>query len=142
MWFCSFFFFKQKTAYEMSIGDWSSDVCSSDLRCLRRHGLNTRAKRLSLVAGYAAPYQPPRQHVPERHVEAVRPGELVGMDCFFVGRLAGTKGSVWQLTAIDVASSYAWTELVTCPRGNPTGVQTSRLARRVAAELAMAGWQL
>src|SRR6184192_4510184 len=26
-----FFFFKQKTAYEMSIGDWSSDVCSSDL---------------------------------------------------------------------------------------------------------------
>src|SRR3546814_19391027 len=28
--FC-FFFFKQKTAYEMSISDWSSDVCSSDL---------------------------------------------------------------------------------------------------------------
>src|SRR6188768_140291 len=26
-----FFFFKHKTAYEMSIGDWSSDVCSSDL---------------------------------------------------------------------------------------------------------------
>src|SRR3546814_2475825 len=26
-----FFFFKQKTAYEMGIGDWSSDVCSSDL---------------------------------------------------------------------------------------------------------------
>src|SRR3546814_4200064 len=29
--FC-FFFFKQKTAYEMRISDWSSDVCSSDLR--------------------------------------------------------------------------------------------------------------
>src|SRR3546814_1630517 len=28
--FC--FFFKQKTAYEMRISDWSSDVCSSDLR--------------------------------------------------------------------------------------------------------------
>src|SRR3546814_12060892 len=27
-----FFFFKQKTAYEMRISDWSSDVCSSDLR--------------------------------------------------------------------------------------------------------------
>src|SRR3546814_6596801 len=26
------FFFKQKTAYEMRISDWSSDVCSSDLR--------------------------------------------------------------------------------------------------------------
>src|SRR3546814_2856814 len=35
MLFCSlsffFFFFKQKTAYEMRISDWSSDVCSSDL---------------------------------------------------------------------------------------------------------------
>src|SRR3546814_14241559 len=32
-----FFFFKQKTAYEMRISDWSSDVCSSDLRrCERR----------------------------------------------------------------------------------------------------------
>src|SRR3546814_1008549 len=28
---CYFFFFKQKTAYEMRISDWSSDVCSSDL---------------------------------------------------------------------------------------------------------------
>src|SRR3546814_4980429 len=27
-----FFFFKQKTAYEMLISDWSSDVCSSDLK--------------------------------------------------------------------------------------------------------------
>src|SRR3546814_2015932 len=27
------FFFKQKTAYEMRISDWSSDVCSSDLFC-------------------------------------------------------------------------------------------------------------
>ena len=26
-----FFFFKQKTAYEIGTGDWSSDVCSSDL---------------------------------------------------------------------------------------------------------------
>src|SRR3546814_10268039 len=30
--FVLFFFFKQKTAYEMRISDWSSDVCSSDLR--------------------------------------------------------------------------------------------------------------
>src|SRR3546814_4840071 len=34
---CSyFFFFKQKTAYEMRISDWSSDVCSSDLTDLGR----------------------------------------------------------------------------------------------------------
>src|SRR3546814_3587679 len=32
LFFCIvFFFFKQKTAYEMRISDWSSDVCSSDL---------------------------------------------------------------------------------------------------------------
>src|SRR3546814_7869673 len=30
--FFVFFFFKQKTAYELRISDWSSDVCSSDLR--------------------------------------------------------------------------------------------------------------
>src|SRR3546814_5238835 len=29
---CCFFFCKQKTAYEVRISDWSSDVCSSDLR--------------------------------------------------------------------------------------------------------------
>src|SRR3546814_7363402 len=32
-----FFFFKQKTAYEMRISDWSSDVCSSDLRDQEQH---------------------------------------------------------------------------------------------------------
>src|SRR3546814_20433074 len=32
-----FFFFKQKTAYEMRISDWSSDVCSSDLANLVSH---------------------------------------------------------------------------------------------------------
>src|SRR3546814_6476772 len=31
MLYVSLFFFKQKTAYEMRISDWSSDVCSSDL---------------------------------------------------------------------------------------------------------------
>src|SRR3546814_5600065 len=31
MWVKLFFLFKQKTAYEMRISDWSSDVCSSDL---------------------------------------------------------------------------------------------------------------
>src|SRR3546814_12215521 len=31
LWCGFFFFFKQKTAYEMRISDWSSDVCSSDL---------------------------------------------------------------------------------------------------------------
>src|SRR3546814_7784682 len=37
--FCMFFFFKQKTAYEMRISDWSSDVCSSDLRRRQHAGV-------------------------------------------------------------------------------------------------------
>src|SRR3546814_4139226 len=35
-----FFFFKQKTAYEMRISDWSSDVCSSDLCLVEAVGLS------------------------------------------------------------------------------------------------------
>src|SRR5216117_4607990 len=35
-WLVFFFFFKQKTAYEIRKGDWSSDVCSSDLQRHRR----------------------------------------------------------------------------------------------------------
>jgi transposase InsO family protein len=134
----------KRIAGELRRERWGGLVVSHNgvWRCLRRHGLNTRSKRLSLVAGYAAPYQPPRAPEPERHVEAQRPGELVGVDCFFVGRLSGTKGAVWQLTAIDVASSFAWAELVSCARGNPTGPQTSKLARRVAADLQAAGWRL
>src|SRR3546814_16643085 len=41
MWF---FFFKQKTAYEMRISDWSSDVCSSDL-LVRAAGCRRMGKR-------------------------------------------------------------------------------------------------
>jgi hypothetical protein len=64
---------------------------------LRRHGLNTRARRLGLIAGYAAPPErEPRPAPPRRHLEVSQPGELVQMDCFCVGRLQGTKGAVWQ----------------------------------------------
>ena len=111
-------------------------------RVLRRHGLSTRAKRLGLVAGYAAPPEPgPRDPEPERHLDVSHPGELVQMDCFFVGRLSGTKGAVWQYTAIDVGSAYCWAELHLTPK-NPAARWTSELARRVAADLAARGWRL
>jgi transposase InsO family protein len=64
------------------------------------------------------------------------------VDCFYVGRLRGSEGAIWQLTAIDVCSSFAWAELVICKQGNPTAAQTSTLARRVARELKAAGWRL
>src|SRR3546814_5749455 len=47
VWFF-FFFFKQKTAYEMRISDWSSDVCSSDL------ALPSKGARLGALAGFSA----------------------------------------------------------------------------------------
>src|SRR3546814_1953732 len=45
---CRCLFFKQKTAYEMRISDWSSDVCSSDLNTLWRGFLD--AARIAGVA--------------------------------------------------------------------------------------------
>lgn len=137
----------KRVSSELRREKWGGIVVSPNgvWKVLCRHGLNTRAKRLGLVAGYAAPYEPPRDPGPEQHIDADRPGELVGIDCFFVGRLKGTKGAIWQLTAIDIASSYAWAELVICKErtpGTPSAKQTSKFARRVAKDLREAGWRL
>ena len=50
----------RRIASELGKPRWGGLLVSHNgvWRCLRRHGLNTRARRLSLVAGYAAPYQP------------------------------------------------------------------------------------
>jgi hypothetical protein len=66
---------------------------------------------------------------------------MVQMDCFFIGRLSGAKGAVWQYTAIDVASAYTWAELHLTPR-NPSARWTSELARRVASDLRARGWSV
>lgn len=110
-------------------------------KTLRRHGLSTRTARLGLLAGYAAPPEPERPAEPERHIEAAHPGALVQFDCFYVGRLSGTRGTCWQYTAIDVASSYCWAELHPSDK-NPKSMFTSALVRRVATDLAAAGWSL
>jgi len=111
-------------------------------RVLRRHGLSTRTRRLALIAGYADAYErKPPSPPPDRHIEASEPGELVGLDCFYVGRLAGTKGTVWQYTAIDIASGFAWAQLHTSER-NPIAAHTRSLVHHVASELAAAGWKL
>ena len=105
-------------------------------RCCVRHGLDTRAKRLALIAGYRAPYEPPREPPPEPHVEVARPGELVGIDCFFVGRLHGTHGRGLadhrdrHLLLVRLGRAGR------LPRGPADRPQTSTLARRVARELA------
>src|SRR3546814_6585802 len=55
-----FFFFKQKTAYEMRISDWSSDVCSSDL--LGGHGAGTKERRRPHRYALASPERRGRWH--------------------------------------------------------------------------------
>ena len=111
-------------------------------RVLKRHGLNTRAKRLGLIAGAAVPPEPAeREPHLERHIAADHPGELLQLDCFYIGRLTGTTGAVWQYTAIDVASAFVWAELHVTPK-NPLAQYSAGLAERVAADLAARGWSL
>src|SRR5213594_4710314 len=45
-----FFFFKQKTAYEISVRDWSSDVCSSDLRTVWPKLSDTSSRSCSAIS--------------------------------------------------------------------------------------------
>jgi hypothetical protein len=104
-------------------------------RVLRRLKLNTRSKRLALVARHAEPYErEPQLAPPERHIDAAVPGEKVQLDCFFVGRLSGSRGTVWQYTAADVASGFVWAELHASER-NPWARWTVELVHRVAREL-------
>ena len=79
---------------------------------------------------------------PSRTSTSTRPGELVGIDCFYVGRLHGTEGAVWQLTAIDVYSLFAWAELVRLHARPRPAHRPARFASRVARELKAAGWRL
>ncbi len=134
----------RRISAQLARPEWGRLLVSANgvYKTLLRHGLNTRLKRLALVAGYRARYEPPREPEPEPHIEVGRPGELVGIDCFFVGRLIGSSGPVWQITAVDCYSSYGWADLVVCPPAGPTVAHTSTLAGRVAAELEQAGWQL
>lgn len=134
----------RRVAAQLALPMWGGLVVSASgvLKVLRRHGLGTRAKRLGLIAGYAALPQPEGPAAQEpMHLEADQPGDLVQIDCFHIGRLTGTKGRVWQYTAIDVASSYVGAEVHVTDL-NPSARNTSGLVRRVARELAEAGWKL
>jgi len=135
----------KRISAELARAKWGGIKLSPNgvYRVLKRHGLETSAKRLGLIAGTVAPPEPEERQEPqeERHLDAERPGQLVQMDCFYIGRLSGIRGAAWQYTAIDVASSYTWAEIHVTPR-NPSVRYTSALARRVAQELARRGWRL
>src|SRR3546814_18267496 len=72
-----FFFFKQKTAYEMRISDWSSDVCSSDLVVgpAVADDLGMQDEAVALVAGDEVELDGAAPAADHRVVEAVRGGQ-------------------------------------------------------------------
>src|SRR3546814_2291038 len=84
-----FFFFKQKTAYEMRISDWSSDVCSSDLlHALRAAAAGIAALRHRGTAhpgrrplGAARLRGPTRQERPAWHAGGRSEERRVGKEC-------------------------------------------------------------
>src|SRR3546814_2106741 len=87
-WLCrAFFFFKQKTAYEMRISDWSSDVCSSDLvvveKVVPHHAsgqigeLWIRFAALPIRAGCLISFEGPSTHYAHSRSEERR----VGKEC-------------------------------------------------------------
>lgn len=111
---------------------------SSVWRILRRWGLSTRFERLAAIEIHSAERvglltERTRRILgqvrarAQRHVEATRPGELVSIDAFYIGKLKGI-GKLWQLTACDVACSFAHASLIV---GNPTAAKTARFLRKI-----------
>src|SRR3546814_19969554 len=82
--FYAFFFFKQKTAYEMRISDWSSDVCSSDLRQAGHPRPGYLRQRMSTNSQ--------SETSPDRFVELTRAGR--------VWAIAAVHGDAGRLAAI------------------------------------------
>ena len=95
-------------------GGWRISA-SSVYAIFRRHGLQTRWERLTRLEAHAATdgllTERTRRRLVRPHVEAQRPGDLVCLDAFYIGKLKGV-GKVWQLTACDAACSYGIATLV------------------------------
>ena len=85
---------------------------------LRRYNLNRRKLRLEHirikngVAHTTSDLERAREKAKTRSLKTDYPGHIAGMDVFYVGTLKGV-GRIFQITAIDTYSSYAWTKLYT-----------------------------
>src|SRR3546814_7129056 len=99
---CEFFFVKQKTAYEMRIRDWSSDVCSSDLS----HGGSGKQAR-AVIDGLRADVVTLALagDIDELH----RLGKLIPED--------------WQTRLPDASTPYTSTIVFLVRKGNPKGIK-------------------
>jgi transposase InsO family protein len=134
---------------------WVSDELARDglrippvtiWRLLRRHGLGARAQRLAAVeyhsaatVGVLTERTARLRRRAGRHVAADHPGALLSLDTFYVGKLKGV-GKVWQITACDCATSYAWARLVLGEVTAAAGV--AFLREVVVPSYRRAGWTL
>lgn len=105
--------------------------------------MQTRWERLARLEGEAlvarglVTERTARRVVQEaRHLEAERPGDLVCLDSFYIGRLKGV-GKLWQLTACDAATSYGIAQVV-CGTPRPA-LAAAFLAERVLPVYRRAG---
>ncbi len=89
---------------------------SAAYNVLKRHKLHTRKLRLEHirikhgVVKTATDLERAREKAKTRSLKTNCPGHIVGMDVFYVGCLKGI-GRIFQITAIDTYSSYAWAKL-------------------------------
>src|SRR3546814_16595117 len=92
-----FFFFKQKTAYEMRISDWSSDVCSSDLALLSRRALLLAAveRDAAAAAPLAAGFRPRRRQLGRRLAD-IAPNRAQAKDISVLMEQARPAGDLTQ----------------------------------------------
>src|SRR3546814_6334003 len=87
MEYCVFCFFKQKTAYEMRISDWSSDVCSSDLFSRHRTTRNADGREAFAMAhAILALDQQALGGADKACKPAVEPGSRCGAEASEIGR--------------------------------------------------------
>lgn len=127
---------------------WRVRVSPSTVqRLLRRHGLATRRERLLVLEHHSARQaglltERTRQalwrlrHGRTQHVEVRRPGELLCLDAFYIGKLKGV-GKVWQITACDAATSYGLARIL--PALSPHAV-AAFLRHVVVPAFQRAGW--
>ncbi len=109
-------------------------------KILRRHNLGLRAQRVAALAQITAVstglVTDTAKDGPFGFCHfAARPGDLVALDTFYVGKLKGV-GAVYQLTAIDTTTRWAVCRLVA---GDKTALEAARFVDHVTAVLAELG---
>jgi transposase InsO family protein len=111
-------------------------------KVLRRHGLATRRARVAALAtltGADTGLVAERRAGPFGFcLAAARAGDLVGLDCFYVGKLKGI-GPIYQLTAVDTATRWAICELVI---GHVSSEVAAAFCRHLAQGLLTLGVEL